>query len=192
MKYTTLISLVAGILFLSSCKNASTPENGAAYKVPEEILAIPEGVTYGLRAPEIELPSINGETMKLSDLQGRIVLLDFWAAWCNPCRMENPNLVKAYAKYHDVSFTEGEGFEIVSVSIDRNESAWKKAVEEDNLSWPYQLSDLEGAKSKAAIDYGITMIPTNFLLDKNGVIIATNLRGELLEEKLESLVKQEK
>jgi peroxiredoxin len=183
-----LVSLMI-LMIVTSCSNKQV-DSDQVYQIPEEVKSLPYGTTLGLRAPEIELPNPDGEKMTLSSLRGKLVLVDFWAAWCNPCRRENPNLVKTYAKFHSASFEKGEGFEIVSVSLDRNEKDWKEAISKDNLSWPYQLGDMLGARSKPVQDYGIQMIPTNFLLDQNGVIIATNLRGEALEEKLDSLLKQ--
>lgn len=174
-------------LVLTAC-NSGTPKEPGVYEVPEEIKTLPEGTTLGLRAPEIVLPNLAGEKMRLSDLHGKLVLVDFWASWCNPCRQENPVLVKVYNKYKDASFAKGEGFEIFSVSIDRNEKAWREAIKKDGMNWEYQLSDLIGAGSPPAQAYGIRMIPSNFLLDQNGVVIATNLRGDALEEKLESLM----
>lgn len=159
--------------------------------MPPEIEQLPVGTTLGLRAPEIVLPGLEGETLRLSSLRGKLVLVDFWAAWCNPCRRENPELVKLYSKYNDASFTKGEGFEIYSVSLDRDEAAWKKAVEADKLNWTYQAGDMKGAGTEPAQDYGIQMIPASFLLDQHGVIIATNLRGDALAEKIESLLEKE-
>ncbi len=159
--------------------------------MPPEVAALPTGTTLGLRAPGIKLPDLAGEEQALSELRGKLVLVDFWASWCNPCRMENPVLVEVYNKFNNQRFHKGNGFEIFSVSLDRNEKAWRNAVNEDGLVWPYQLSDLAGAKSQAAVDYGIQMIPSNFLLDQHGVIIATNLRGEALEQKLEELLVSE-
>jgi len=156
--------------------------------MPPEIEQLPVGTTLGLRAPEIVLPGLEGETLRLSSLRGKLVLVDFWAAWCNPCRRENPELVKLYSKYNDASFTKGEGFEIFSVSLDRDEAAWKKAVEDDKLNWTCQAGDMKGAGTKPAQDYGIQMIPASFLLDQHGVVIATNLRGDALAEKIESLL----
>lgn len=193
IKFLSLVLTTTVILMLSSCGNK--PSGNAAedttYTMPPEIAALPVGTTLGLRAPEIEMPNLEGETMQLSSLRGKLVLIDFWASWCNPCRMENPHLVKVYDEFNDASFTKGEGFEIFSVSLDRNEEAWREAVVKDRLDWPYQLGTMEGARTQAAVDYGIQMIPSNFLLDQHGVIIATNLRGEALNEKLNSLLAAE-
>ncbi|MCF8224460.1 MAG: TlpA family protein disulfide reductase [Bacteroidales bacterium] len=185
------INIVFSILLFVVCtscnskKSVDDPDQG--YELPPEIEQVPFGTTLGLRAPEIELPDVNGETKRLSDLRGKVVLLDFWASWCNPCRRENPHLVDVYDAYNDKTFTAGNGFEIVSVSLDRNETAWREAIRNDKMQWSYQLGDMEGARTQPALDYKIQMIPINFLLDRNGVIIATNLRGGALEEKLESL-----
>ena len=193
LKLFGLVLTTTVILMLTSCGNNSSSGTGeeAAYTMPPEIEALPVGTTLGLRAPEIEMPNLDGEIMQLSSLRGKLVLIDFWASWCNPCRLENPHLVKVYDEYNDASFTKGEGFEIFSVSLDRNEEAWREAVVKDRLDWPYQLGTSEGARTEAAQDYGIQMIPFNFLLDQHGVIIATNLRGEALNEKLESLLAAE-
>lgn len=111
-----------------------------------------------------------------------MVLVDFWASWCGPCRKENPNLVKAYAKYHD------KGFEIIGVSLDDKKESWLKAIEADKLVWLH-ASDLKCWKSDLAAEYGIKSIPTSFLVDAEGRIIAKDLRGDALEKKLETLFK---
>ncbi len=134
----------------------------------------------GQIAPEISLPNPEGEVKKLSDLRGNVVMIDFWAAWCGPCRRENPNVVKMYEKYHD------KGFEIYGVSLDRKKEDWVKAIEKDGLSWT-QVSDLSYFNSEAAKDYSVNAIPATVLLDKEGRIIARNLRGEELEKKLEEI-----
>jgi peroxiredoxin len=145
------------------------------------------GVNIGNKAPELIGKNTNGETIKLSDTQGKLVLIDFWAAWCGPCRRENPTLVKAYNQYKDKQFNGGDGFTIFSVSLDRTKSAWEAAIENDNLTWPYHISDLNYWNSKHAAIYGVRSIPSNFLIDENGIIVAKQLRGPALEAKLKDL-----
>lgn len=147
------------------------------------------GLDIGDKAPELTGNSTNGKTYKLSDAKGQIVLLDFWAAWCGPCRRENPVVVNAYQKYKNKKFEGGKGFTVFSVSLDRTEEAWKKAIADDKLEWPYHISDLKGWYSKHAAIYGVRQIPYNLLLDGNGVIIARNLKGPALEATLEKLAR---
>lgn len=147
------------------------------------------GVNIGNKAPELIGKNTNGETMKLSDTKGKLVLLDFWAAWCGPCRRENPNLVNVYNQYKEKEFNGGDSFTIFSVSLDRTKSAWEAAIENDNLTWPYHISDLKYWNSKHAAIYGVRSIPSNFLIDENGIIIAKQLRGPALEAKLKDLQK---
>lgn len=135
-------------------------------------------------APEIALPSPEGDTIKLSSLRGKYVLLDFWASWCKPCRVENPNLVKAYERFKD------KGFEIYQVSLDKKRSAWENAIEKDNLDWVH-VSDLKFWNSSAAKTYNIQSIPANFLLNKKGEIIDKDLRGDALQDKLHKLFSEE-
>lgn len=135
----------------------------------------------GQAAPDIDLPSPEGNNMTLASLKGKVVLVDFWASWCRPCRRENPNVVKIYKKYKD------KGFEVYSVSLDRKKDKWVKAIEQDNLIWPGHVSDLGGWKSSAASLYSVKSIPQTFLLDEEGKIIAKNLRGDRLEKKLEEI-----
>ena len=132
-------------------------------------------------APEITLPSPKGDTIKLSSTRGSYVLLDFWASWCNPCRRENPNLVKAYDSYHR------KGFQIFQVSLDKTKDAWVKGIEDDKLGRWIHVSDIKYWESPVIKLYKIESIPSNFLLDREGRVIATNLRGEKLQNKLAEL-----
>jgi len=134
-------------------------------------------------APEIALPNSSGKILKLSDLQGKVVLVDFWASWCGPCRAENPNVVKVYEKFKD------KGFTIYSVSLDEDAAKWKEAIVKDKLSWTNHVSDLKGWKSSVVANFGIEGIPYTVLLNKEGKIIGKNLRGEKLEETLNELLK---
>lgn len=132
-------------------------------------------------APELEFLDPNGQTRKLSDMRGKIVLLDFWASWCGPCRRENPHVVEMYHKYHD------KGFDVFSVSLDQRAENWKAAIAKDGLVWPNHVSDLKGWQSEAAKIYGVSSIPCTFLLDKDGKILAKGLRGESLTQVLKQI-----
>lgn len=136
-----------------------------------------KALAIGEPAPEIELPDPNGNTLKLSDYKGKIVLIDFWASWCRPCRAENPNVVKMYSKYKN------KDFEIFGVSLDKSKDAWVKAIENDGITWP-QVSDLQFWNCAAAKTYQVKGIPQTYLIDKEGKILAKNLRGTALESKL--------
>ncbi len=148
-----------------------------------------KGTNVGNIAPEIQNTTPNGKQLSLSELEGKLVLIDFWASWCRPCRYENPNLVRAWQKYKDKDFVKGEGFTIFSVSLDKNKKMWIEAIKADNLQWPYHVSDLKGWYSKPAQKYNVRSIPSNFLIDENGKIIARNLRGPEIEKVLEQLLK---
>lgn len=139
-----------------------------------------KGLMIGSEAPEIVSKNPQGQVVKLSDYRGKVVLLDFWASWCKPCRAENPNVKNAYAKY------KAKGFEVFGVSLDETKEAWTKAIAQDGISW-IQVSDIQGWKCAAAQDYNVNSIPNTFLLDKEGKIIAKNLRGPQLEAKLKEI-----
>jgi peroxiredoxin len=143
----------------------------------------PADVSIGKQAPDIDLKNPDGKTIKLSSLKGKVVLLDFWASWCGPCRMEMPNVVAAYHKYKD------KGFTVYSVSLDKDANAWKNAINQLGMVWENHVSDLKWWQSDVVGLYGIQGIPMAFLLDRNGVIVASNLRGEALDEKLSEMLK---
>lgn len=136
----------------------------------------------GKIAPDFTEAMPDGEMLSLSDLRGNVVLLDFWASWCGPCRRENPNVVALYEKYKD------KGFTVMSVSLDKDKDKWLTAIENDNLSWPNHVSDLQFWQSKAAKLYGVSGIPFTVLIDQEGKIIRTKLRGPQLEEELSRIL----
>jgi peroxiredoxin len=139
-------------------------------------------VAVGSPAPDFVLNDTLGHPQKLSSYFGKVLLVDFWASWCGPCRRENPNIVAAYQKFNR------KGFDIVGVSLDKNKSKWIKAIVDDQLVW-HQLSDLQGWNNAVAKQYGIRSIPSNLLLDKNGIIIGKNMMGDDLTSKLTELLK---
>lgn len=147
------------------------------------------GTNIGDQAPEINMTSPDGKTYKLSDLRGNLVLIDFWASWCGPCRRENPNVVRAYDKYQKAKFKSAKKFEIFSVSLDSNGDRWKTAIKQDGLSWDYHVSDLKGWNNVAAKTYGVNSIPMSFLVDENGIIVGKNLRGMELHSQIDQHVK---
>lgn len=138
--------------------------------------------TIKIGEPFVDFEQMNtqGKNIKLSQIKGKYTLLEFWASWCGPCREENPSLVKTYNQFKD------KGFAILGVSADDNKENWLAAVKDDQLNWE-NVSDLKGDRNKAALIYGISAYPTNYLIDEKGTIIAKNLRGEALKKKLEEL-----
>ncbi|MFI0429397.1 redoxin domain-containing protein [Mariniflexile sp. HMF6888] len=135
-----------------------------------------------IMAADFTMQDPEGNLVSIASYRGKYLLLDFWASWCAPCRAENPNVLNAYKKFKDKNFT------ILAVSLDSNEEAWLKAIKEDSLPWK-QVSDLKGAGNEAAKLYGVSVIPDNFLIDKNGKIIGRGLKGQALQQKLKELIK---
>jgi peroxiredoxin len=138
-------------------------------------------VKYGDMAPEIALPSANGDTLRLSTLKGKVVLLDFWASWCGPCRVANKGLSKLYSKFRS------KGFEIYSVSLDEQKEEWMKAIKKDKITW-LQVIDPGGWETPTAQRWGIYALPTSYLIDKEGRLIAMDLEGKNLENALKDLM----
>lgn len=140
-------------------------------------------IKIGQKAPELAFNNPEGTQLKLSEInKGRVVLLDFWASWCGPCRRSNPGLVALYKNYSTKKFKNAKkGFTVVSVSLDRDKAAWMTAIKADNLNWPYHMSDLGYWNSEAAKKYGIEFVPQSFLLDENGKVIAKYMIAEQAE-----------
>jgi peroxiredoxin len=150
-----------------------------------EMLATDKKTDIGQVAPDFTLSDVDGKPVTLSAYaKGNVVLVDFWASWCGPCRGENPNVVKAFKAFHD------KGFTVLGVSLDDQKGAWVKAIQDDHLDWG-QVSDLKGWSSSVAALYGIRGIPMNFLLDRDGKILAKGLRGDALDKQLADLFHQQ-
>jgi peroxiredoxin len=135
----------------------------------------------GQPAAEVALPSVSGDTLRLSSLKGKVVLLDFWASWCGPCRSSNKSLVKLYSKYKD------KGFEIFGVSLDDQKNKWKNAIKQDKIRW-LQVNDDGGWEAKTVAAWGINAIPTSYLIDKDGNLLAMDLEVKELEKALKYLL----
>ena len=149
------------------------------------------GLNIGDKAPEINLPNLKGDTIKLSSFREKIVLIDFWGTWCSPCVKEQPKLVELYRKYKNSVFTSGNGFEIYGVSLDNKKKSWESIINKYKINW-IQVSDLQFWASPVAKEYDLQELPYNLLIDGKGVIIAKNLHGAELEKALKRILKKGK
>lgn len=190
-------SAVSGYIIANDLNNPSIPlteliealtyidksiENTAYIKIANKRVNDAKGTMVGYTATTFSQSNTEGKTVNLTDFRGKYVLIDFWASWCKPCRMENPNVVAAYNRFKD------KGFTVLGVSMDSNKDAWVTAIKQDNLTWTH-VSDLKGWGNEVGKLYGVTGIPQNYLLDKEGKIVAKDLRGPALDEKLAEIIK---
>lgn len=170
---TWALALFSLFLFYQATSLVSADRNRVQKKLPK----------VGELAPEINLPDLQGKSLALSKLRGKVVLIDFWASWCAPCRLENRLIARMQREFSNRDFL------VFSVSLDNDRTDWLEAIEKDRLQWDTHVSDLKGWDSEMLSLYGIEQIPTNFLVDKDGKILAVNLRGEALENNLRKYLK---
>jgi thiol-disulfide isomerase/thioredoxin len=148
------------------------------------------GLSIGNIAPNIAYPDPEGKIISLNSLRGKMVLIDFWASWCPPCRRDNPSVVAAYHKFNDKKFRNGNGFTVYSVSCDNFREAWVDAIKKDQLVWENHVSDLKGWEAEATYTYKISAIPSNVLIDGTGKIVAKNISAEMLQSELASFLSE--
>ncbi len=180
--YRILSTKAKPITEVQALYEALSPEiksSSAGVKI-KETLDRESSTSIGSKAPNFSAPAPNGEELALNDVMGKVTIVDFWAAWCRPCRAENPNVVRVYNKYKD------KGLSILGVSLDRNANDWKKAIEDDGLAW-HHVSNVQYFDEIAKL-YNVDAIPATFILDENGIIVAKDLRGASLDQKIGELL----
>jgi thiol-disulfide isomerase/thioredoxin len=178
---------VLGIAILTYCCKTDT---NIQTEIPEN-KNIKIGINIGGQAPNLQYPDPEGKMISLYSLRGKLVLIDFWASWCPPCRIENPKLVAIYKEFKDKKFCNGDGFTVYSISCDFTKEAWVDAIKKDQLIWDNQVSDLKGWEAEATYIFNINSIPSNVLIDGKGIILAKNLHGETLKTYLETLLAEQ-
>jgi peroxiredoxin len=172
-QFLQIILLLCFLTIISACQDKKKPGT----------LVVPK---IGQEAPDFTLPNVGNDSTKLSDLRGKLVLIDFWASWCGPCRKKNPQLVALYRQYQHKSYKSATGFEIIGISQDNKEVDWIKAIEDDHLTW-INVSERKAHTDAVSIQYGVEYIPTTFLINAEGKIVLVNPGIDEIKEMLNTL-----